>query len=278
MPKFSEIMINKDSKYNSLKDDIEEIKRKGIESLYHTYWEIGQRIRKELPVNGSFTEEPELKSLLDTLTKDTGINKRTLYQSVQFFDKYPTKTVLEKIPLEQPSWTKIRTELLPETKKKPVKELKAVKEIIAESKPEVKATLTDKCNDCKIVRKMADKISELEEVIKALKTPPKKPAIMGFNFQRIQKRYLDLYEKKKGQKSGFIKWAAFNSALSKIANIIPEQEVFDCFENFFDDKWAKENDITNPLVYLNNIDKYRIRNKTESRKPKTLEELQRKYS
>ena len=136
MPNLKDIMINsKDEKYQSLADDIKAEMTEGVfdsrMKLIETYWNIGKRIRED--VNGPLTGGGVIRPLLNKLAIDTGIIRTVLYQAVQFFDKFPTKISLEKLPYGKAiSWTKIRTEILPDSPKE-----------TKEKKPETKSKQDD---------------------------------------------------------------------------------------------------------------------------------------
>lgn len=111
--------ITKDE-WKSLVDDI---KSAWIENtfairmdLIMLYWGMGKRVRETL--NESFTQEGHIRPLLVKLSTQTGVILQSLYQSVQFYDKFPTKESLNSLPHGKAiSWNKIRSEILPDKKK-----------------------------------------------------------------------------------------------------------------------------------------------------------------
>jgi len=77
-------------------------------ALVEGYWNIGKLIRKEYTGN-------ELTKQLQDLADDTGISDRTLWYSLQTFDKYPELDMLPEG--KNISWNKLITTYLPQTEK-----------------------------------------------------------------------------------------------------------------------------------------------------------------
>jgi len=109
--------IIKDEKYIAL---VEEIKNTITESVRNSrwvlvkgYWLIGKLMREEY--------ESEITKLLQGLAVDVGVSERTLWYSLQAYDKFPE---LDKIPEgKNISWNKLITLYLPEPKKEKTPEL-----------------------------------------------------------------------------------------------------------------------------------------------------------
>lgn len=94
---------------------IQECVFRSRQELIEGHWEVGKLIR-EYPTDA-------ITDLLQGLAVDTSVSERTLWYSVQLFDKYPD---LAKLPEgKNISWNKLITKYLPDS---PSKEAKALHE------------------------------------------------------------------------------------------------------------------------------------------------------
>jgi len=100
--------------YKELVDEIDGLITEGVFSsrwtLIETYHQIGEKL-----TNYSVHESIKPEDLVQRVAKDTGKSKRTMYQSMQFYKKYPDINTLSQG--KNISWHKICNELLPEHKK-----------------------------------------------------------------------------------------------------------------------------------------------------------------
>ena len=81
-------------------------------ALVEGYWKLGERIREEKGLKKWV--QNEVGEVLQGLAKDLSISTRTLYYSLQTYDKYPE---LDKIPEgKNISWNKLITKYLPAPK------------------------------------------------------------------------------------------------------------------------------------------------------------------
>ena len=103
--------MNLESWYPSLLDDCQNIV---VETQFASQWTLvegyhmlGKRIRGE-----SGIRETQISALIDRLSTDMGKSQRSLWYSVQFFDKFPD---LNLLPVgKNLTWRNICRELLPE--------------------------------------------------------------------------------------------------------------------------------------------------------------------
>ena len=95
-------------RYQALVDECKSIITEAVFTsrwaLVEGYWNVGERIRKELPQKG-------ITKALQDLGVDIGVSSTTLWYAVQFYDQYPK---LDKVPEgKNISWNKLITKYLP---------------------------------------------------------------------------------------------------------------------------------------------------------------------
>jgi hypothetical protein len=101
--------------YRELIDEVKGTMTEGIfnarQEVLKTHWEVGKYIRKFADKEGHLG----VTDLLKHLAVDTNISDRTLWYSVQFFDKFPTQEKFNNLPHGKSiSWSKVVHELLPD--------------------------------------------------------------------------------------------------------------------------------------------------------------------
>jgi hypothetical protein len=80
-------------------------------ALVEGYWNLGQRLREDMNFEKYSREKPEL---LQRVAESLNISERTLYYSMQFYDKFPDLSMLPEG--KDVSWKKIVTKYLPEAR------------------------------------------------------------------------------------------------------------------------------------------------------------------
>jgi len=95
-------------RYQALVDECKSIITEAVFTsrwaLVEGYWNVGKRIRKELPQKG-------ITKALQDLGVDIGVSSTTLWYAVQFYDRYKR---LDKVPEgKNISWNKLITKYLP---------------------------------------------------------------------------------------------------------------------------------------------------------------------
>jgi len=81
--------------YNSLLDDIKSILQKGLTKAYkavdnikvQTYWQVGERIAREELEHKDRADYG--KRVIESLARDIGFSRRSMYEIVQFYKAYP---------------------------------------------------------------------------------------------------------------------------------------------------------------------------------------------
>lgn len=82
-------------------------------TLIEGYWNLGKRIREE-------SKDYSITQFIASLAVGLRVSERTLWYSIQFFDKYPS---LDKLPEgKNISWTKLITKYLPQPKENKIEE------------------------------------------------------------------------------------------------------------------------------------------------------------
>lgn len=105
------VVVANDAWYKKLVIDL---KKLAFDGIVKTKWEIGKRIREdELKF-----EKPEYGSKrIENLGKDLGMSRTDLFYCIQFSKKSPDRGQLESLKNE--SWSYIKNNYLPETKRLP---------------------------------------------------------------------------------------------------------------------------------------------------------------
>jgi hypothetical protein len=80
-------------------------------AIVEGYWNLGQRLREDMNLEKYSREKPEL---LKRVAESLNISERTLYYSMQFYDKFPDLSMLPEG--KDVSWKKIVTKYLPEAR------------------------------------------------------------------------------------------------------------------------------------------------------------------
>lgn len=81
-----------------------------------------------------------------------------------------------------------------------------------------------------------------------------------FKYRVISDRYIELFKQHTGLKPT-TNWPAFNKSLKMKKSILTTEDVLQALDNYFEDEYVRDKLVFNPLFFVNNIDKYRIKTK-----------------